>query len=111
MQVSSLLRTYFNGDIVVFRQSEAPLFLVGHEGLVEVRVDAPQRTGEAGAEAPWCWKNRVAEMLDTTGYEKVMFLDADCPAQRNMDHLLEGAGTSAASRSVEQRQTTTTTRI
>lgn len=105
MLVSSLLRTYFNGDIVVFRNSEAPLFLVERKGLIEVEVGAPQLPGEEGAVASWCWKYRVAEMLDTGGYDKVMFLDADCLALRNVDHLLEGdwdirfqpeRGTSAA---------------
>lgn len=90
MLVSSLLRTYFNGDIVVFRNSEAPLFLVERKGLHEVWLDAPQLTGTAGAEDAWCWKYRVAELLDVTGYDKVMFLDADCLALRNVDHLLEG---------------------
>jgi len=90
MLVSSLLRTYFNGDIVVFRNSEVPLFLVERKGLEEVWIDVPPLSGEARAEDAWCWKYRVAEMLDTTGYDKVMFLDADCLALRNIDHLLEG---------------------
>jgi len=90
MLVSSLLRTYFHGDIVVFRNSEVPLFLVERKGLHEVQVNAPQLTGGAAAEAAWCWKYRVAELLDTRGYDKVMFLDADCLALRNIDHLLEG---------------------
>lgn len=90
MLVSSLLRTYFTGDIIVFRNTEAPLFLVERRGLTEVCLDVPQMTGEALAEDAWCWKYRVAEMIDTTGYDKIMFLDADCLALRNIDHLLEG---------------------
>lgn len=90
MLVSSLLRTYFNGTIVVFRNSEAPLFLVERKGLEEVWMDVPQLSGTAGAEDAWCWKYRVAELIDTTGYDKVMFLDADTLALRNVDHLLEG---------------------
>jgi hypothetical protein len=90
MLVSSLLRTYFNGTVVVFRNSEVPLFLVERKGLEEVWIDVPQDAGQAGAEAAWSWKYRVAEMIDTTGYDKVMFLDADTLALRNVDHLLEG---------------------
>lgn len=90
MLVSSLLRTYFNGTIVVFRNSEVPLFLVERKGLEEVWLDVPQASGQDGAEAAWSWKYRVAEMIDTTGYDKVLFLDADTLALRNVDHLLEG---------------------
>jgi hypothetical protein len=90
MLVSSLLRTYFTGDIVVFRNSVNPLFLVERKGLQEVYVDAPQLGGMEGAEDAWCWKYKVAELLDTRGYDKVLFLDADMLALRNIDHLLEG---------------------
>lgn len=90
MLVSSLLRTFFTGDIVVFRNGEVPLFLVERKGLEEVFIETPPMSGKAGAEAAWCWKYRVAEMLDVRGYDKVMFLDADFLALRNIDHLLEG---------------------
>lgn len=90
MLISSLLRTYFHGTIIVFRNSEVPLFLVERKGLEEVWLDIPQLEGEARAEDAWCWKYRVAEMIDTTGYDKVMFLDADTLALRNVDHLLQG---------------------
>lgn len=90
MLVSSLLRTFFTGDIVVFRNSENPLFLVERKGLEEVYVETPPIIGQAGAEQAWCWKYKVAEMLDVRGYDKVLFLDADCLALRNVDHLLEG---------------------
>ena len=90
MLVSSLLRTFFTGDIVVFRNCENPLFLVERKGLEEVYVETPQIIGQAGAEQAWCWKYKVAEMLDVRGYDKVLFLDADCLALRNVDDLLEG---------------------
>ncbi len=90
MLVSSLLRTYFTGDIVVFRNSPNPLFLVERKGLEEVYLDTPQLAGTTGAEDAWCWKYKVAEMLDVAGYDKVLFLDADFLALRNIDHLLEG---------------------
>jgi hypothetical protein len=88
--VSSLLRTYFTGDIVVFRNSPEPLFLVERKGLEEVYVKTPQISGQAGAEDAWRWKYKVAEQLDVSEYDKILFLDADCLALRNVDHLLEG---------------------
>jgi hypothetical protein len=90
MLVSSLLRTFFTGDIVVFRNSPNPLFLVERKGLEEIYVDTPQIAGKEGAEDAWCWKYKVAQMLNTDGYDKVLFLDADMLALRNIDQLLEG---------------------
>ncbi len=90
MLVSSLLRTFFHGTVIVFRNSEVPLFLVERKGLEEVWLDIPQLAGDVRAEDAWCWKYRVAEFIDPTGYDKVMFLDADCLALRNVDHLLAG---------------------
>ncbi len=90
MLVSSLLRTFFTGDVVVFRNFSNPLFLVERKGLEEVYVETPQIIGQAGAEQAWCWKYKVAPLLDVRGYDTVLFLDADCLALRNVDHLLEG---------------------
>ena len=39
--VSSLLRTRFSGDILVFHTSPAPLFMVAREGVREVVLDVP----------------------------------------------------------------------
>jgi hypothetical protein len=88
--VSSLLRTHFSGDIMVFRNSATPLFLVGRQGLQEVQIETAALAGDSRAFDAWCWKYRAGLMLDVSGYDKVMFLDADCLALRNMDHLLEG---------------------
>jgi hypothetical protein len=90
MLVSSLLRTFFTGDIVVFRNVENPLFMVERKGLEEVHLETLPILGREGAEEAWRWKYRVAEQLDVTAYDKVMFLDADCLALRNIDHLLQG---------------------
>jgi hypothetical protein len=91
MLASSLVRTYFTGDIVVFRNSPAPLFLVERKGLHEVFLDTPQVGGQSGAEAAWCWKYKVARLIEhPEQYDKILFLDCDCLALRNLDELLEG---------------------
>jgi hypothetical protein len=91
MLASSLLRTFFSGDVLVFRNSPAPLFLVERKGLEEVYLETPPMHGQAGAEEAWCWKYRVAELIENPEqYDKILFLDCDCLALRNIDHLLEG---------------------
>ena len=98
MLASSLLRTGFGGDVLVFRNSEVPLFLVERKGLEEVFIETPDIHGLEGAEYSWCWKYRVRDLvvgwMERNGgvgaWDKVMFLDADSLALRNIDHLLEG---------------------
>ena len=91
MLASSLLRTFFNGDIIVFRNSVAPLFMVERKGLEEAYIETPEMQGQEGAADAWCWKYRVAELIDRPEqYDKILFLDCDSLALRNVDHLLEG---------------------
>jgi hypothetical protein len=86
----SLLRTFFGGDVVVFRNTEDALFPLGRRGLEEVCVETPDYGGVADRQEAWRYKFRVREHLDVSGYDKVLFLDADCLVLRNIDHLLDG---------------------
>ena len=90
MLVSSLARTFFTGDVMVFRNSAAPLFLVERKGVEEFYIETPPLRGKERAEMAWGWKYRVADLIDPTAYDKILFLDADCLALRNIDELLEG---------------------
>jgi hypothetical protein len=91
MLTSSLLKTYFTGDIVIFRNSPAPLYLVERKGLEEVYLETPEMYGQARAEYSWCWKYKVAPLIENPEqYDKILFLDCDSLALRNIDHLLEG---------------------
>jgi hypothetical protein len=91
MLASSLVRTFFTGDIIVFRNSPMPLFMVQRKGLEEVYLETPPMEGQAGAEEAWCWKYRVAELIEQPEqYDKILFVDCDSLALRNIDHLLEG---------------------
>lgn len=90
MLASSLLRTFFSGDILIFRNSPGPLFLVERKGLEEVFLETPEMYGQERAKFAWCWKYRVAELIEVAQYDKILFVDADCLALRNIDHLLEG---------------------
>jgi hypothetical protein len=88
--VLSLLRTRFNGDIVVFKNSEEPLFMVPRAGVREVFIETEAPADEEFWNYAQCWKFRVHSYLDVTRYDKVLFLDADCLALRTVDPLLEG---------------------
>ncbi len=92
MLVSSLLRTRFSGDIVVFHNSPAPLFLVARAGVREVRVEAPVADAKSGAFAgkAQSGKHAVAAQLDPAGYDKIMFIDCDAVALRSIEGLLAG---------------------
>jgi hypothetical protein len=92
---SSLLRQFWSGDIVVFRNFPEPLFPVERKGLEEVYVETPevgegQGSGERCLKAALEYRFRAAEMLDAKRYEWMAYLDADCLALRNLDHLFTG---------------------
>ena len=88
--VLSLLRTRFSGDIVVFKNTPAPLFMVPRAQVREVFVETAAPEGEEFWDYAQAWKFRVREQLDVRGYDKVLFLDADCLALRNINAMLEG---------------------
>ena len=90
MLASSLVKTYFPGDVMIFRNTGAPLFLVERKGLEEVFIETPELHGSEAAEYSWEWKYRVAERIPADRYDRILFLDCDCLALRNLDHLLEG---------------------
>ena len=90
MLVSSLLRTCFDGDIVVFRNTEAPLFMVERKGVHEVYIQTDDLHFDERARDSWTWKYKVRDFIDPAPYETVIFLDVDSLALRNVDHLLEG---------------------
>ena len=88
--VLSLLRTRFSGDIVVFKNTRTPLFMVPRAGVREVFIEAGPPQDEDFWDHAQSWKFRVRHELKVEGYDKVLFLDADCLALRSLDPLLEG---------------------
>jgi hypothetical protein len=93
MLVSSLLKTAFHGDIVVFKNSETPLYGVPRMGLREITIKTPGLDADSPPE-DWLrealsWRFRARGVLNPDGYAWMMYLDADCLSLRNPDHLLE----------------------
>jgi hypothetical protein len=80
---------------VVFRNFPEPLFPVERKGLEEVFVETPEvgegrGAGERCLKAALEYRFRAAEMLDPGCYRWMAYLDADCLALRNLDHLFAG---------------------
>ncbi len=92
---SSLLRQFWSGEIVVFRNFAEPLFPVERKGLEEVFVELAN-FGKGKAAASAClataleFRFRAATLLDPARYRWMAYLDADCLALRNPDHLFAG---------------------
>ncbi len=92
---SSLLRQFWSGEIVVFRNFVEPLFPVERKGLEEVFVETPEvgegrEAGERCLKAALEFRFRAAAQLDPSRYGWMAYLDADCLALRNLDHLFSG---------------------
>ena len=72
----SLLRQFWSGEIVVFRNFPEPMFPVERKGLEEVFVETPevgegQGTGARCLEAALSYRFRAAEMLDPSRYGSI----------------------------------------
>lgn len=90
MLVLSLLRTGFEGDIVVLKNTPEPLCLVARQGVKEILINVAAADGLDYWDQAQAWKFRAHELLDVGGYDKVMFLDADHLALADVTPLLEG---------------------
>lgn len=93
---SSLLRSFWDGQIVVFRNFAEPLFPVERKGLEEVYIETQDfGLGQDAAQA--CLKNalqmrfRASEWIaHPEQYQWIVYLDADCLALRDISHLFAG---------------------
>jgi hypothetical protein len=92
---SSLLRQFWSGEIVVFRNFPEPLFPVERKGLEEVYVETPEvgegkDAGKRCLAAALSFRFRASDWLDASRYEWMAYIDADAIALRNPDHLFAG---------------------
>jgi hypothetical protein len=89
---SSLLRGFWSGQIVVFRNFEAPLFPVERKGLEEVFIGTPNfgTWGEFMNGALEARFRAVEWIKRPEQYEWIIYLDADCLALRDVEHLFTG---------------------
>lgn len=93
---SSLLRGFWSGELLIFRNFAQPLFPVERKGLEEVFVETPD-FGEGKDAGKRCLREaletrfRAAEWIDQPErYDWIAYLDADCLALRDVEHLFSG---------------------
>jgi hypothetical protein len=93
---SSLLRGFWSGQLMVFRNFAHPLFPVERKNLEEVFIQTPDfgKGSEAGSNCLKAALEARFEVLkwipEPEQYEWICYLDADCLALRNLDHLFVG---------------------
>jgi len=80
--VSSLLRTYFTGDILAIHNGAAPLFLVERKGVQELMLPGGEVDG-------YKLKYQARRWIEAGRYDWVCFLDCDMITLRNIDHLFD----------------------
>lgn len=95
MMASSLLRTHWTGEIVVFHNSDEPLFKVERAGLREIRLEVPMIDDpELLTSIGWSMKYKVRDIVHSicrdAEHANILFVDCDCLALRNVDLLVEG---------------------
>lgn len=92
--VASLLRSHFTGEILVFRNRPKPLFQVPRVGVQEVYISTPPWDGEKGGDECLAevlsWRFRARDLINTDQHDVITYLDNDCLALRNIDHLFVG---------------------
>lgn len=96
--VSSITRTGFEGEVVVFHNGERPLFQLGRPQVSEIALDLEGQPGcfqkendVPVAEQRWALKHRVADiLLQEYEWDRLLFIDADCLAVRPLDEIFAG---------------------
>jgi hypothetical protein len=88
--VLSLLRTCFDGDIIVFTNSRKPMFPTGRLGVTEIRIDTQRKKESALAEFACAFKYLAINYIaNPEKYGRILFTDCDCLALRNLAPLYQ----------------------
>ena len=85
--VTSLIHTGWNGRIAVFRNQPNPVLPEQHPDVEEYELEI--QPGSKWNEI-LSWKYRLRDRLDLRGIGKVLIVDCDCIALRNINHLMYG---------------------
>lgn len=86
--VMSLLRTGFDGDIVVFTNSSYRLFEQGRERVEEININMESDDSRQMEILGKTFKFRARELLNLSSYDSVWFIDSDCLILRNPAQLI-----------------------
>lgn len=93
---SSLLRGFWSGRILVFRNFVQPLFPVERKGLEEIFIETPD-FGDGKEAGKRCLHEALQARFQALEwiehperYDWIAYLDADCLALRDIEHLFTG---------------------
>jgi hypothetical protein len=86
--VSSLLKSMYTGKIVVFKNTEVPLFKVERTRVEEVIVPFMIPPNMSRKEANLIFQNKVLQYISPADEQWVIFANSFSVALRNIDHLL-----------------------
>lgn len=94
---SSVVRSGFSGEMVIFHNARQPIFPLGRSSVREERIDVSQSASHAGQmtiskiEARWSLKHQVSSILHRDyDWQRLLFLDADCLVTGPLSSLVEG---------------------
>jgi hypothetical protein len=109
---SSVLRSGFDGRLIIFHNGENQLFPLGRSNIVEERieidVDGSIQTATSfhseQYERRWSLKHQLSEVLiGDYEWDKLLFLDADCLVTKPLNPIFEGDWELAIYREPGQR--------
>ena len=93
---SSILKTLWSGDVYIFRNEQTPLFPVGRPGVKEIYCNVKPWISTKKEDVEEClreslkWRFLARNYIDASEYNFICYLDSDCLALRNLDHLFDG---------------------
>ena len=82
MLVSSIFRTGFDGDVLVFTNQESRVFEFGRKRLKEVRIDIDATADDFYYRAQ-TFKYHARHFFKASAYSEVIFIDVDCLCLQN----------------------------
>ena len=81
MLVSGLMRTFFSGRIILFRNQPEPVFKVERASVEEVFI------GDFDRHNIRRFKYEAANYIEACGFDIVAYLDSDCAVLPDVNHL------------------------
>lgn len=86
---SSLIRSGYNGDLIIFRNTVHPIFAMGRTGVRENFISTDAILGRDRVEAAASMKYLAASAINELPYKKIAFCDCDCLFLKPLQDIVE----------------------